>query len=87
MAVARAGLACHGRNRPDLAIEILAQARDAIAEEADALSLARAVMLIVDEQTDRAFAELARVDPNRVRTPRFAGLAFPRHRRRAGVGR
>jgi len=76
VAVARAGLACHGRNRPDLAVEILAQARDTIPAESQALSLARAVMLNVDEQTDRACAELARLDPEQVRTPRFAGLAF-----------
>lgn len=41
VAVARAGVAGHGRNRPDLAVQILAEARDGIPAESDAMSLAR----------------------------------------------
>ena len=63
VAVIRAGIACHGQNRPDIAVQILARAREAIPEEAEAISLTSAVMHVVDEQTDRALAELAMVDP------------------------
>jgi len=69
-------VAGHGRNRPDLAVQILAEARDGIPAETDGMSLARTVMLTVWEHTDEALRELDRVDPRRARTPRLAGLYF-----------
>jgi len=76
VAIIRSGLAGHGQNRPDLAAEMLARARDDIPEEADQLSLSRAVMLIVGERMADAQHELAGVDASVAREPDLVALYF-----------
>jgi DNA-binding CsgD family transcriptional regulator len=80
-AIVRSGLTGHGRNDPDTAAEILADARDAIPAERTAMSLARAVMLVVGERTSEALAELQTIDQQEARDPENAGLYYL-----AGVG-
>jgi len=76
VAIIRSGVVGHGRHRPDLAAAVLAKARDNIPERADAMSLARSVMLIVGERAADALQELTRVDPNRAREPDLVALYF-----------
>ena len=76
VAIVRSGLAGHGQNRADLAAEMLARARDDIPEEADSLSLTRAVMLIVGERMTDAQHELAGVDASVAREPDLVALYF-----------
>ena len=80
-AIARSGLTGHGLNDPDRAAEILAEARDSIPGQRTAMSLARAIMLVVGERTAEALAEVQTVDSEDARTPEHAGLYYL-----AGVG-
>ncbi len=76
IAVTRAGLECHGLNRPDRAAEILAEARRSVPEQAATMALARSIMLTVAEDIDAALTEFHTVEPHLGRSPELAGLCL-----------